>query len=75
MSAWETEVKRLDVNRGILRYDLDVMVATAYNSFYCRQLELTILSLEYNIAVLRAHRPPVLKKIAHLLLPINESLY
>lgn len=72
---WEKEVERLDLNRGILRHDLDVMVRTCYNSFYCRQLELTIQSLEYNIAVLRAHRPPVLKKIQHLLLPINESLY
>lgn len=75
MTDWEKEVERLDLNRGILRHDLDVMVSTCYNSFYCRQLELTIQCLEYNIAILRTHRPPVLKKVQHLLLPINESLY
>lgn len=75
MTDWEKEIKKLDLHRALLRHDIDYMIVVAYNSFYLKQLEITLLALEYNIAIYRHHKPRYLKQVSHLILPLNETIF
>lgn len=75
MTAWEKEVKKLDLHRALLDHDLEVMILTHYNSFFCRKLEITINAIIYNISIYRTIKPVYLKQVSHLLLPLDETLF
>jgi hypothetical protein len=75
MKAWEKEVYRLDLHRACLRYDIDVMVATCYNSMFLRKLEITLQAVEYNIAIYRKMKPLHIKNVSHHLLPLDDTLF
>lgn len=75
MNAWEVEVNRLDLNRAVLRYDIEQMIEFCYNSFYLRKLEIQLQAIEYNIAIYRSIKPLVLKQVSHLLIIVDSPLF
>ena len=74
MMAWEKEVKKLDLHRALLRYDIDVMVHTCYSSMFLRKLEITLQAVEHNIAVYRKMKPLHIKMVSHHLIPVDNAL-
>lgn len=75
MKDWEKEVYKLDLHRALIRYDIDVMVLTAYSVVFLHQLQITLLALEHNISVYRTIKPNTLKEVSHLLTPYNDALF
>jgi hypothetical protein len=75
MTAWEKEVYKLDVNRALLRYDIDVMIVTCYSTSFLQKMQITLLTIEYNISVYRKIQPKHIKEVSHLLMPIDEAMF
>lgn len=75
MTAWEKEVYRLDLNRALIRYDIDVIILTCYSRVFLNKLQITLLALEHNIGVYRQIKPLYIKEVSHLLIPVDDTLF
>lgn len=72
---YEKVLEKLDLHRALVRKDIDTMIITCYSSVFLEKLQITLLSIEHNIKIIRKTKPRYMRQISHLLLPLDETIF
>lgn len=72
---YEKVLEKLDLHRALVRKDIDTMILTCYSSVFLNKLQITLLSIEHNIRIIRETKPRYMKQISHLLMPLDETIF